>query len=73
MNYACPKCKSTSLRVVVSMWMDLVQGGDLYLDEDGPQTAICDSDQEWDQQSPMKCRDCDFNGVVAQFNQGGTE
>jgi hypothetical protein len=66
MSYACPKCKSTNLTIVVSTKATFVQG------EDGPMTTDYEGD-EWDEQSPMQCTDCEFSGVVAQFNQGGTE
>lgn len=61
MSYACPKCKSTNLTIVVSTRATFLQ------EEDGPETTDHEGD-EWDEQSPMKCTDCGHDGVVAQFN-----
>jgi len=65
--YKCPKCQSTSLEVVVQVWARLTQdpNGDIGTDT----TESFDGSHEWDENSLMQCRDCDYHGQSAKFDQ----
>src|ERR1035437_11190410 len=65
--YRCPKCKSTRLEVVVKVWARLTQdpNGDIGTDT----TESFDGSHDWDENSLMQCRDCDYRGQSAKFNQ----
>jgi hypothetical protein len=65
--YKCPKCQSTSLEVVVQVWARLTQdpNGDIGTDT----TESFDGSHEWDENSLMQCRDCNYRGQAAKFDQ----
>ena len=67
MTYACPHCTSDELEVVVSVWAELTQ------DEDGnfeTDTSTPDnSSHEWDEQSAMRCRSCNYVCRAKEFEQ----
>lgn len=62
MSYACPKCKSTKLRVVVETWATLHQ------EEDNFETDTSDSlAHEWGENSAMECVNCGHCAISEEF------
>jgi hypothetical protein len=60
--WACLKCKSTDLTVVVSTTVRLIQESD-----DEFQTVEDGGDHEWDEESPMVCGACGFSAESKEF------
>ena len=64
MKWACPKCQSINLTVMVTIhdWAILVQ------ESDGSfETRLEAGDHEWDNTSAMECRDCGHGGYAGTF------
>jgi len=64
-EYRCPACGSTRLAVVIEAWAELVQEADnLQTDLDG---TCPDHDDEWDNESLMRCLECGFEEKAGRF------
>jgi hypothetical protein len=62
-RYCCPRCRGTDqLAVTVLCWARLDQH-----DPTNIETDIDTSDQEWDDNSMMRCGDCDHTGKAWAF------
>lgn len=64
-QYACPKCKSTKLRVLVKSMATLVQEADgscRIETDDGPF-----SNYDWDEDSRVDCEGCGNSGRLYRF------
>jgi len=64
--YQCPKCGSESLDVTVITDAFLRQGSCEWFGTDVTESQ--DGDQEWDENSPMKCRECFHLGYAHEFD-----
>jgi len=63
-SWRCPECRSTALDVSVETWARLFQRcGDFETDFDD----ALDHSHEWDDDSPMKCRDCGHGALTEEF------
>jgi hypothetical protein len=63
--YICPKCGSIELEVVVEVWATLIQTHDNFeTDTSTPD----DASHEWDDNSLMRCRDCDCREIAGRFS-----
>ncbi len=62
MSWKCPNCGSKKLSVMVTVSADLTQSGDNY--ETDP-----NGDHEWDGDSRMTCKDCNYCSASRQFDQ----
>lgn len=74
MKYRCPKCKGNDgLSVVVKQWAALCynEKGD-FEGTDTDAKTVPDHDQEWDQESAMRCN-CGFTGKARDFNEVAQE
>jgi hypothetical protein len=60
MTWKCPECDSTNLSVSVTVWADLTQTDDNFETE-------TEGDHEWDSDSTMNCKDCEFSGNAGVF------
>jgi hypothetical protein len=68
-EYRCPKCQEQkSFAVVAKVWVGM------YFDKDGEfegsdedHAAVPDHDQEWDNDSQMRCGDCGHSGKMLDF------
>lgn len=64
MEWNCPKCGSTNLRVATLTWVALIQH------ENGEfETSLLSSDHEWDGNSCMQCCECNHADAADSFNQ----
>jgi hypothetical protein len=74
-GWMCPRCGCHDLDVQIVTWAKLSQTLELPLD-----MAVSDvnefetlmgegmlNDHEWDEMSPMACRECSYEGVVRDF------
>ena len=62
-RYCCPQCgRSDGLDVVVTCWARLNQN-----DSNNLETDIDTSDQEWNEDSVMRCASCGRGGKVRDF------
>ncbi len=66
MSWKCPNCGSKTLSVMVTVSADLTQSADNY--ETDP-----NGDHEWDGDSRMTCKDCNYCSASRQFDQGISE
>lgn len=64
MKYACPKCKSRELEVVVEVWATLIQTDDGF---ETDTTTPDNGDHEWGENSVMRCTACDTHGIADEF------
>ena len=73
MKYACPKCKSTNLRVVVETWATLHQIPVVDVAGEGIDDVELETDandslaHEWNENSPMECSDCGHCQISQEF------
>ena len=69
--FKCPKCGSDTIDVCVKVWTKVIQDDpdNIQTDTDG----ALDHDHEWDDDSPMRCRECGHTGRVIEFDTEGRE
>lgn len=63
MTWACPKCKSQHLTVLVMTAATLVQYNDQHFETE------VDGDHEWDGSSLMTCIDCGYSDPARDFQE----
>ena len=60
MKYACPQCKDTgSIAVTATILVPI--------DEDGEAIEYLDDFIDWNEESPCKCCNCQFEGTLSNF------
>lgn len=64
-RWKCPKCgkKNLSVTVVATQMLEQAAGGNYSTGEPDP----VNGDHEWDENSPMYCRDCGYASIVTNF------
>lgn len=67
-RWECPKCHGTKLRVCVSAWAELVQGGPGDAETSTTSDSLDDRSHEWDEGSSMVCIGCGRAGKVSEFS-----
>jgi DNA-directed RNA polymerase subunit RPC12/RpoP len=61
-DFRCPECFGGEVLVILRRWAELIQ------EDDNIQTQIVESDDdEWDENSLMKCRGCDHFAMAKRF------